>query len=58
MLIAILRHFKWNINRVTEEYFGNEERLQKTIGISNFGINHKNGEIALGCGHFIDEGVW
>ena len=37
-LIALLRHFKWNINRVFEDYFGNEENLEKKIGISNFDI--------------------
>ena len=37
-LIAIMRHFKWNINRVFEDYFGNEENLEKKIGISNFDI--------------------
>jgi len=57
-LIAILRHFKWNLDKVLEEYFDDQERLEKKVGIFNFGINRKNNEIALGCSHFFDEGVW
>ena len=61
-LIAILRHFKWNINRVFEDYFGNEENLEKKIGISDFDIikqfKQNRDEIGLGCKHFFSNVVW
>ena len=31
--IAILRYFKWNIDRLQNEWFGNEKQLGKKIGV-------------------------
>lgn len=33
MVIQILRHFKWNQTKVEEQWFANQEKLVKEIGL-------------------------
>ena len=32
--LVVLRHFKWNIDRFQNEWFGNEESIRKKIGLT------------------------
>ena len=31
--IAVLRHFKWNMDKIQNEWFNNDNKLRKMIGI-------------------------
>ncbi|ONM03493.1 putative E3 ubiquitin-protein ligase ARI5 [Zea mays] len=46
---ALLHHYKWNISKLSDEWFADEEKVRHTVGLLLNG-NHEPGSRKLTCG--------